>query len=152
MIDYSKINKLRKEQLQKCINGKKVCFLWKDGIKKLSFEIDIPPLIENEYSSWGDAGPTYAFEMTPKKQIQISYKALESNQNEVYTIEIKELFIESPILATVRKEQPLYYVIEDSKKELVYHIFMNTDGTPNQVNILRGNDKVFIFETSDLLN
>lgn len=150
MVDYAKINKERNEQLKRCINGKTVCFPWKEGFTNLDLKINIPPLVDNEYSVWGDWGPTYTFEMNPEKLVKIKQTSEKQGQEENYSIENKKIYLESPMIGKVRDEQPLFYVIEDAKKAVTYHIFMDKAGTPNEVKILRNKDKVVLFETTEI--
>lgn len=148
MVDNPLLHKKNKDQFFKCTNGKVVRFSWQE--QQRDFEIQIPPLGENQCQMWGDWGPMYTIEMQPDKLVQVKHSSKNLACQESYSLENKIISVQSPTKALKRDQQPLFYVIEDIRAGLVYHIFMDKMGQPNEVKVLRGYDMETLFVTLDV--
>lgn len=129
----------------KCINENSIDFVWKKDLKTFNSRITIPSLSGIQFSTWADWGPMYKFEGETDIIIQIEHTTAGGENKEDYTLPLKSIMLASPVLATVRKSQPLFYSFEDKKQNVVFQIFFDRNGHPCEVKVLSQQDNLEIY-------
>lgn len=130
---------------QKLLESRTFEINWLNHFHKTNITISIPSLVELECSSGGDWGPMYNFKLNPKELVKVSYLNTETNVKESYSIEEKTLVVESPMLATVREITPLVYRIFDREKGLEFRLYIKSDFSLNEYQIIRIDDRAELF-------
>ncbi len=135
MSHESKVLNPSASELVGLLGEKTVKFCLNSLFDKTEVEIKIPDLSQNRYSVWGDWGPMYTLQLNPKSPIRITFHL--KDRSEEYGLDCKTVQLNSPMLVDERKEFPLCFEIEDSAKDLKYHVFLDSSGTPKKVRVFQ---------------
>lgn len=125
------------------ISNQSFKFKWDDPMHSTVVEVSIPDLSKLEHSVWGDWGPMYTFQLNEFEGISIKY-----NENLFDSIQ-KQLRVDSPMLAAEREVYPYFLIVEDSKRHLNFHIYINTDYELGKVQVIRSSDYIKLFESGE---
>lgn len=124
------------------ISKKNFKFTWNDPMHTTEVEISVPNVSALKHSVWADWGPMYTFELTEFESVRIKYN------DSVFDSTQKKLRIESPMLAAERECYPFFLIVEDSVKNLNFHLYLDTDYDLGKVEVIRGKDRVKLFKIS----
>lgn len=117
-------------------------FEWHDTMHTTTVKFVLPDLEFCDSQVWGDWGPMYEFKLNSNEPIIIWYNGQSSKSSQT------SLLVESPILADQRTKTPFCILIEDVKKNLMFHIFVDQDFVAQNVDVFRLRDKVLLHQTS----
>lgn len=92
-------------------------------------EVRLPELSKLRYQLWADWGPMYSFTLAPEDPLMICYNDV------TVKLEQKKLRLESPMLVKRRAKYPLFFIIEDFERELIFELYLDRDDALGEVRI-----------------
>ena len=122
-----------------------VQFNWINPTHETNVTIKIPQLNEDKCISSGDWGTNYSCEVPSNNPIEITYSNHFQNQTEHFALDENFIFIQSPLLADVRKEMPFYYVVKDKEHGILYEVYLCNKFDVKKVKIIRLSDGVNLY-------
>lgn len=120
--------------IQELFSNQTYAFKWKTPLEEAQVSVKIPDIRKSDYQVWGDWGPMYTFQLDEKNLVEISYN------DQSYTLDTKQLKVESPTLFNERKELPFYISIKDSKKGLKFNLFLDRENSLKKVDVYKEAD------------
>lgn len=119
---------------------------WDTHFINTKITVTTPDLENLQVATEGDWGPMYKFALDAKNLPRITYLDKKTEFVDSYLLDDKVLYIESPILASVRQETPFIYKITDERKGIDIHFFMDQNHTLKEYWIVRSEDKVNLYK------
>ncbi len=128
------------------ISGQEYKFQLTGVDKAIPVSIKLPELSALPFSTWGDWGLMYAFQLKPGEPVQISYNNVRRD------LRCQALQIESPLRAFEREICPYYILVEDGEYDFRIFLYLNQQFDLDKVVVKRLSDQVHLFETSRIVD
>jgi hypothetical protein len=125
------------------LSGKIYNFLWQDPLHEIDVMLTLPDFSQLNYKLWGDWGPMYTFQLKGDDPIEISYNG------KVNALEQTELEVNSPMLASERKEFPFMLIFKDPMRGITINLLINHDYELGKVKICREIDNINLYEKAE---
>ncbi|MCB0329390.1 MAG: hypothetical protein KDD70_06995 [Bdellovibrionales bacterium] len=123
------------------ISNRSYSFVWNDPMHLTEVKICLPDLKLCDQNVGGDWGPIFEFKLQSHEPVLIWYNGGGTKSSQT------SLLIESPMAAREREKTPFFIVVQDKKKDLLFHLFINREFELDTVDVYRLHDKVKLYHT-----